>query len=594
MSTGVGERALKDLRTVRVLHPMLLCLTPLLGLYAQNASVTPLSALARPAILLAGSASVLWIFCWILLRDRYRAGFVTSTLVLSFVVVWGVLEDTIKFFIELGDEWLPQTFYLLYVLVIVAAIVIVLYRYRKNRRAMKNLLLVMVPVAAVGFALATFLLAPIFGRRAAWIITPYLVVTCFAVIGVLRYRGDYRALTPSANWFAGILMALYCGVVLFNRTPVPDIDLLPMEIVAGDVKAPETAPDIYFIALDGYTRADVLRSEYGFNNMSFENELRDIGFVIAPKSHSNYEVHTYSLAACLNLDYLDALVAPSDRSKGNVETILDVYHRNRVAKFLRDQGYEIVGLSPGVQSLEPHVPDVDTRVEPPRTLGEFEMVLAGRTVASRVMETVYFLRLRNPAYWRFSFRRTRILHAIQELQRRCAEDFERPRFFFANLLIPEPPFMFDRNGDPAQPLGPGSLAIHRSLQGDIMELREEYLDQLFYTNQIVAETVQRIVAESKRPAVIIIASSRGAPPDLHIGDEDPAPEDRYANLVAVRFPEPAEVDDSEIDPSISLVNLFRVTFNRVFQTGLPLIQDRMVRVQDEHPFEPDPLPLYPE
>jgi Ca2+/Na+ antiporter len=492
--------------------------------------------------------------------------------------------------IPLFASWPAQTFYILYVIVAVAGIVAVLYRYRKNRRAIKGLLLVMFPVVVAGFALATFLFAPVFGRRAAWIITAYLMVTCFAVIGILRYRGDLRALTPSANWFAGILMALYCGVVLFNRTPVPDVEVLPMEISAGAKdtgQIAETAPDIYLIALDGYARADTLRSEFGFNNMAFENQLRDAGFTIAPESHSNYPVHTFALAACLNLDYLDTLVGPSGGSQGNVDNVLSLFHRSRVANFLRTQGYEVVGFSPGFQSLEPLKPDVDIRIEPPRTLGEFEMVLAGRTVASRVMEGVYYLRYRNPAYWRFSFRRTRILHTMQELVRQCSEQRENPRFFFANLLIPEPPFLFDRDGNRAQPFGPGSLAVHRGPQGETMALREAYLDQVFYTNQILAKTVQRIVTESKRPAVVLIASSRGAP--LSLQPAGAAPENRYANFVAVRFPDSSDPDQGPIYPSISLVNLFRVTFNQVFQTGLPLVEDRMMRVDDEHPFEPNPL-----
>jgi len=590
MSTGVGERALENLRTVRVLHPMLLSLTPMLGLYAQNASVTPVSALVRPAILLAGSSYALWILGWILLRDRYRAGFVVSALVLSFVVLWGALEDAIANIIPLFKSWPPPTFYVLYVLVVLGGIAAVLYRYRKNRRAMKGLLALMVPVAVLGLAIATFLFAPVFGRRAAWIITAYLVITCFAVLGILRYRGDFRTLTPSANWFAGILMALYCGVVLFNRTPVPEVNVIAAEIAATTETAGEaqkTLPDIYFIALDGYARADMLRSEYGFNNMAFENDLHNIGFVIASQSHSNYPVHTYALASCLNLDYLDALVEPSDRSRGTIDNVLDLFHRNRVVGFLRANGYEIIGLSPGFQSLEPREPDVDTRVEPPRTLGEFEMVLAGRTAASRVMETVYYLRFRNPAYWRFSFRRTRILYTVQELTQRCAEESKQPRFFFANMLVPEPPYLFDRDGGRAQPFGPGSLSIHRTLQGETMALREAYLDQLYYTNQLVAKTAQRIVAESKRPAVIVIASSRGAPVSLQPGDT--AVEDRYANLIAVRFPNSPAADQEVIYPSISLVNLFRVTFNRVFGTGLPLLEDRMMRVDDRHPFEPNPL-----
>lgn len=568
---------------------MMLSLTPLLGLYAQNASVTPLGALVRPGAILIGFSLLLWILCWVPLRDRYRAGFVASAIVLSFVVLWGVLEDAITAVVFLLDTWSPQMFYLAYVILVVAGIAGFLIRYRKSKRAMKSFLLVMAPVAVVGFVVATFLLSPIFGRRAAWIITAYLVMTCFVVFAILRSRSDYRALTPSANWFAGILIALYCGVVLFNRTPVPDAELLPMEIAAEASAATRTQPDIYFITLDGYARSDVLRNTYGFNNMAFEGVLREIGFEIAPNSHSNYILPAYALTACLNLDYLDALVAPSDQPRGTVDNVLDLYYSNRVFEFLRSQGYEIIALSPGVQSLEMQVPHVDLRMEPPRSPGEFEMVLAGRTIASRVMEAVYYVRFQNPAYWQYAFRRSRILYAVETMTRLSGEESERPRFVFANLLIPEtPPCLFTRDGGRAQPFGPDSLSVQQGLRDEGAEYREAYFNQLFFTNRIIAETTKQIVSQSTRPVAIVLLSSRGAP--LSLQPAGASLDKRYANLVAMRFPEPSNEPNELVYPSISLVNVFRITFNRLFGTGLPLLDDKLKTLIEDAPFESEPFP----
>lgn len=567
---------------------MMLSLTPLLGLYAQNASVTPLGALVRPGAILIGFSLLLWILCWVPLRDRYRAGFVASAIVLSFVVLWGVLEDVIREVVKLLDTWSPQMFYLAYVILVVAGIAGFLFRYRKSKRAMKSFLLMMAPVAVVGFVVATFLLSPVFGRRAAWIITAYLVLTSFAVFAILRSRSDYRALTPSANWFAGILIALYCGVVLFNRTPVPDVELLPMEIAAESPAAARTQPDIYFISLDGYARSDVLRSTYGFNNMAFEGTLRELGFEIAPDSHANYILPAYALTACLNLNYLDALIAPSDRSRGTVDNVLDLYYSNRVFEFLRSQGYEIIALSPGVQSLELQVPHVDLRMEPPRSPGEFEMVLGGRTIASRVMEAVYFLRYRNPAYWQYAFRRSRILYAVEAMTRLSGEESERPRFVFANLLIPEPPYLFTRDGGRAQPFGPDSLSVQQGMRDEGTEYREAYLNQLFFTNSIIAEITKRILSQSNRPVAIVLLSSRGAP--LSLQPAGVSLDNRYANLVALRFPEPANEPNELVYPSTSLVNVFRITFNRLFGTGLPLLDDKLKTLIEDAPFESEPFP----
>ena len=46
-------------------------------------------------------------------------------------------------------------------------------------------------------------------------------------------------------------------------------------------------PDIYFIVLDGYARADVLAKYYGFDNGPFIGGLRQRGFQVSEASRSN-------------------------------------------------------------------------------------------------------------------------------------------------------------------------------------------------------------------------------------------------------------------------------------------------------------------
>ena len=66
-------------------------------------------------------------------------------------------------------------------------------------------------------------------------------------------------------------------------------------------------PDIYFIVLDGYARADVLSSLYNFDNSGFINFLTDKGFYVAKNSRSNYHRTQLSLASAINSEYLDYL-----------------------------------------------------------------------------------------------------------------------------------------------------------------------------------------------------------------------------------------------------------------------------------------------
>ena len=592
MSTGVGERALRDLRTVRVLHPMLLSLTPLLGLYAQNVEVIPFSAILTPALCLVSGSLALWLVGWLVLRDRYRAGLAASALVLFLVVLWGVLEDIISRAVPVFAVWSPWTFYAIFALAAALVIGAVAWRARGERSALKKLMLLLVPATLAGFAVAAFLLTPVFGRRAAWMIAAYLMLTGFCVTAVLRYPGDCRLATRSTNWFAAILVALYVAVVGYNRAPTAEVAPAELAITphtAESGAAPADPPDIYLIALDGYARGDVLATDYGYNNLAFEGPLRELGFQFPEASQSNYTHPVYSIAACLNMDYLGELVREEDRTDSGVGTVLQLYHNNRVFRFLREQGYEIAAFSPGMQSLEPRLPYVDRCLSPSDTPSEFEVVLADRTAVSRIMEAVYFVQFDNPAYWHFAYRRSRILNAFEGMTQLSAEKHEKPRFVLAHLLLPDPPYLFTRDGYRAQPFGPGSLSIHQGFRGEEAEFRAAYLDQLYFTNQMLKEAIRGIVQNSTRPAVVLLVSSRGAP--LLLQRESRSPTQRYASLIAARFPDGApQGEGKDLYPAITPVNVFRVIFNRFFDTRLPLVEDRQLVVSDERPLEAIPAP----
>ena len=73
------------------------------------------------------------------------------------------------------------------------------------------------------------------------------------------------------------------------------------------VDANPTSPDIYYIVLDAYTRSDVMKNKFGYDNSLFINSLQDMGFYVAECSQSNYSMTSLSLASTLNMDYLQNL-----------------------------------------------------------------------------------------------------------------------------------------------------------------------------------------------------------------------------------------------------------------------------------------------
>ena len=50
-------------------------------------------------------------------------------------------------------------------------------------------------------------------------------------------------------------------------------------------------PDVYYVILDGYARADALATHYGYDNEPFLDALRERGFVVADQGHLELSVH---------------------------------------------------------------------------------------------------------------------------------------------------------------------------------------------------------------------------------------------------------------------------------------------------------------
>lgn len=581
MELSTGERALQALRPVRVLHPMLLSLCPLLGLYAQNLDTVQPGAIVRPGIVLAAASFLLTALLAIVLRNRYKAGLVTSTILVSLVVMWGVLEDVISRAIPLYPNLPPAAFYILYGLVAAGAYGFSVFEYREDRARLRTHLILLTAMLALGLVVATWGLSPMFGRRAAWIITAYLMLTVYAVTVVLRYSDDYQVMTRSANWFSSILLGLYAVVIIYNWPHSSGAASLLSDLSApadgaGDAQA---APDIYFIALDGYGRADVLRTSYGYNSLPFEEALDAKGLRFSERATSNYAEVSLSLATCLNLDYAHNMLDGSEGETATPAHLMELYHQNRLFRFLKQRGYRILAFSPGIESMEPRDP-VDEVLSPPYGTTEFEMVLLNRTIASRVMEGVYYLRYGNPAAWGFSHLRSRVQYALATLQTLPAEPSESPRFVYAYLPFPEPPYLVTRDGGLAQPFGPGSLGIDRFFRGMESDYREAYLDQVSYLNKMLDAAAASILKDSKRPACILIASCRGANVMRQSGTT-PLHE-RFATLTAFHFP---GTYAEALPQDISMVNLFRFTLNRLFGASLEPLPTAHLTPPPTQPFK---------
>ena len=105
-------------------------------------------------------------------------------------------------------------------------------------------------------------------------------------------------------------------------------------------------PNIFFIILDGYARADVLSEIYQFDNTDFLNSLTDKGFFVANQARANYSQTSLTLASSLNMKYLDDLVAGEAFIEANdTLPLAKMINQSLVGRFLKQRGYKTVAFS---------------------------------------------------------------------------------------------------------------------------------------------------------------------------------------------------------------------------------------------------------
>ena len=330
-----------------------------------------------------------------------------------------------------------------------------------------------------------------------------------------------------------------------------------------DLKVGDNPPDIYYIILDGYGRADVLQ-RYGYDNSPFLNSLRDLGFVVADCAQSNYAQTKLSLSSSLNFNYLDAL---SDRyvSGSNDRTGLDTFiHDNAVRKSLEKAGYKTVGFASGFPMTE--LTDAEYYLAPKNSwwqTNDFESLLLRTTLAGVIRDQDASEDPEMPNSDP-NLSRARTLFTLEQLPQ--VPYLKGPKFVFVHLVIPHPPYVFGPTGGPRAPAQPG---LTRTEQSDIF-----YRDQAMYISSRIMEIVPKLIANSTTPPVIVIQGDHGP-------TAPSASRDRMKILNVYFLPGV----DVQIEPTITPVNTFRIIFNEYFGQKLKLLENESLYSVYRHPFD---------
>ena len=259
-------------------------------------------------------------------------------------------------------------------------------------------------------------------------------------------------------------------------------------------------PDIYYIILDMYTRSDTLEKAYGYDNSAFIAGLEEMGFNVAECAMSNYVRTELSLASSLNMDFLPVLderITPDSESSAPLASLI---RKNVVKTYLEARGYTTYAFETGFPWSEWDNADVYMESNPlSNGMTGFESVVLERT-ALRALEDEGYLNTQLLDFTHYRERTEFTLKTLPTLAKRPG-----PKFVFAHLILPHPPFVFNVDGGPTDSLS--FLNEKNMYPADKFE--EGYLMQLTYASTVITEIVKEILAQSATPPIIVIQGDHG-------------------------------------------------------------------------------------
>lgn len=386
-----------------------------------------------------------------------------------------------------------------------------------------------------------------------WLWVMWVILFVLSIAWVTRPKLTFETAASSLNGMILVLLIMSITQLDFNTSSGNSHRVGARNApIQEDLVLPENPPDVYFFLLDSYGRSDLLQSAYGYDNSDFENALKERGFYIANESQSNYVRTEISLGSSLNMQYLQELDPAFNPQSIGRKVLWDALKHNAVRYNFDTLGYETINYASGFAWLE--VTDSDQFISPPPIssgMTEFEGLFL-RTTWARYAEKWGWIDSDAIMAEGYRDRFNTIFNSMDSISK-----MPEPKFVYAHVISPHPPFVFDPEGNPTNPAD--FWNEKRQYTGEMY--KKGYLNQLPYLNTRMLEAIDTIMANSKTPPVIIIQGDHG--PWLQPKDK------RMWNFTAVYMPG----HEDTLYPTITPVNLFRLVFNNYFCGKYDILKD---------------------
>jgi hypothetical protein len=327
--------------------------------------------------------------------------------------------------------------------------------------------------------------------------------------------------------------------------------------VNSAVSRDDVSPDVYYIILDMYARPDALLEQYDIDVTDFVEGMEKLGFYYASESQSNYGETLTSLTTSMNLQLVGEYV-----QENNLSSYQDLLIHSETRSLFEDMDYQIVAFATGYRWSELSNADIYYKIkstDPLRSFSPFELLLFKTTIVYPFRGYIYQLLPISNADATTQSLHIETQRNVLELLPQVAEN-SNPTFTFAHILIPHPPFVFDRDGsileDPGYYSGEKASAVNEFYDLD------GYTRQVHFISTQILEISKQILEKSENEPIIVIQADHGW-----------KGKNRQKILNLYYFP---DQDYSRLYPSITPVNTFRVIFSQFFDMDFELVEDRVI------------------
>lgn len=400
------------------------------------------------------------------------------------------------------------------------------------------------------------------------ILSPTRVLIIFGIVLLWFFGRRLKRSAYQFNQISAYFNSLLCIVIALEIFMLANMRIAAHDgTTNGQLRIKNAAcdscrlPSVYLVIMDEYLGSEGLKQHFKYDNNQFHTDLEARGFKVLNSPVSNYQLTLFSMASLLSMDYIEGLKESELHHHHTYKSILSLLKNNRVCRIFRASGYRIINHS-NFEILD--AAGLNSEPDLPQRAG----LITSQTLFYQVRK--YF------PFWLqdigvSAFRSKRQLASsqineeiMQRSLRSAAVDDQSPQFVYTHLMMPHVPYVYDSTGQvtSTNPNDPSSFR----------ETEEAYLQYLVYTNKRVSKFIADLQGATNGKAIILLMGDHGfreSVQNLTL---------RHQTFNAVFIP---GGDYHLWHDGMSHVNQFRVLFNSVFETSLPLLEDSIVREEKE-------------